>query len=468
VPALVPARRATKVLPVEALRESTPGAGKPSKRRALVGLAIAGAGVAGVLSSLYGDAGDPLLAGGLLALLVGVLVALPLAVGPLAALIGRPLRMRGLPGELAEQNARRNRRRTSSTAAALMIGLTLVVSMTVFASSLKESIGDVVTDQTRADLYLKSSSDQAPGFSPAAVKAVQGVPGVQDVSASGWGEARFAGQASGYAAVDPATVSNVFKLHVTSGAVENLDGDGIVISQSAAEANGWALGDVVATEFAASGKHPLRVVAIYDGKGFLSDDFLLSLDEQNAFAGPQLLTSALVTVTPGTDTAGVQDSVNEALAGHPDTQVLDQKGFEKAAGGFIDSLLAFVTVMLLLSVLIALLGIVNTLALSVYERTRELGLLRAVGMTRGQVRAMVRWESVVISLIGALSGAALGIGIGLALSQALEDQGINAISVPLPRIAAYVALAAVAGILAALGPARTAAKVDVLRAVVTD
>ena len=148
--------------------------------------------------------------------------------------------------------------------------------------------------------------------------------------------------------------------------------------------------------------------------------------------------------------------------------MLDQKGFEKEASGFIGKLLTFVTVMLLLAVLIALLGIVNTLALSVFERTRELGLLRAVGMTRAQVRAMVRWESVVISLIGAVSGAALGIGIGLALSQALKDEGIKAISIPGPQIALYVALAAVAGVLAAVGPARSAARVDVLRAVVSD
>jgi putative ABC transport system permease protein len=160
--------------------------------------------------------------------------------------------------------------------------------------------------------------------------------------------------------------------------------------------------------------------------------------------------------------------VDDALATHPDARVLDQEGYEEVASGFIDQLLTFVTVMLLLAVVIALLGIVNTLALSVFERTRELGLLRAVGMTRNQVRAMVRWESAVISLIGALSGAVLGIGIGLALSQALKDQGIKAISVPVPQIALYVALAAVAGVLAAIGPSRSAAKVDVLKAVVTD
>ena len=134
----------------------------------------------------------------------------------------------------------------------------------------------------------------------------------------------------------------------------------------------------------------------------------------------------------------------------------------------IDTLLAFVTVMLLLAVFIALLGIVNTLALSVYERTRELGLLRAVGMTRAQVRQMVRWESVVISLIGASAGAVLGIGLGLVLSQALKEYGIDAVSVPVPQIVLYVVLAAVAGVVAAIGPARSASKVDVLKAVVTD
>ena len=190
--------------------------------------------------------------------------------------------------------------------------------------------------------------------------------------------------------------------------------------------------------------------------------------QQNAFAGPQLVGTAMVTIDAGADKDKVQDAIATALDDHPDAKVLDQDGFEKEASGFIDSLLTFVTVMLLLAVIIALLGIVNTLALSVFERTRELGLLRAVGMTRGQVRSMVRWESAVISLIGALSGAALGIGLGLAMSQVLKDEGIKAISIPVAQIALYVALAAVAGVVAAIGPARSAAKVDVLKAVVSD
>jgi putative ABC transport system permease protein len=268
--------------------------------------------------------------------------------------------------------------------------------------------------------------------------------------------------------VDPATAERVLELEVSQGSVADLSGDGIMVSGSAARAHGWQLGDVVRTEFAATGKHPLKVVAVYDGNGWLTDDFVLSTRQQAAFSGPQLLTAALVTVAAGSDVESVKRAVAKALAGHPDATVMNQGEFEKSASGLIDSLLTFVTVMLLLAVLIALLGIVNTLALSAFERTRELGLLRAVGMTRGQVRSMVRWESVVISLIGALTGAALGVGMGLALAQALKDQGITAISVPVPQLALYVGLAAVAGVLAALGPARSAAKVDVLRAVVTD
>jgi putative ABC transport system permease protein len=468
VAAVVPARRATKVLPVEALRESAPGGEAPSKGRAVLGLAVLAAGAAGLLAALYAGAGILVFGLGLLASMVGVMIALPLAVRPLAAAIATPLRLRGLPGELAKQNATRNPKRTSATAAALMVGLTLVVSMGVFASSLKASFSDVVGDQTDADLYVVTSSAQAPGFSPSVVEAVEGVDGVDVVSPNGWGQARFDGNGSGYSSIDPGNADQVMNLKVSQGSVSDLGSNGVVVSKSAAKDHGWELGDTVSAEFAQSGQHRLHVVGVYDGKGWIGDDYVLSIAEQNAFAGPQLVSTALVTVTPGSDQAAVQDSIAAALADHPDAKVLDRAGFEKEASGFIDQLLTFMTVMLALAVLIALLGIVNTLALSVFERTRELGLLRAVGMTRNQVRAMVRWESAVISLIGAISGAVLGIGIGLAMSQVLKDEGIKSISIPVPQVALYVALAAVAGIVAAIGPARSAARVDVLKAVVTD
>lgn len=468
VAALVPARRATRVLPVEALRESTPGADKTSRRRATIGVVTLVAGVAALLSALYGGASMMLFGIGLVAVLVGVIVSMPLAVRPLSSLIATPMKLRGLPGELAKQNAMRNPRRTASTAAALMIGLTLVVSMSVFASSLKDSFGEVIGDKTGADLFVTASSSQGPGYSQSVVDAVRAVPGVEEISASGWGEARFNGADSSYSAIDPANAGELMKFDLSAGSLSDLGADGVVVSQSTATTEGLHVGDTVNADFTATGTHQLHVAAIYESKGWIADNFVLSLAGQNALAGPQLVSSSLVSITEGADKGTVQDAITAALADHPDAKVLDQDAFEAEASGFIDGLLTFVTVMLLLAVVIALLGIVNTLALSVFERTRELGLLRAVGMTRGQVRAMVRWESVVISLIGAVTGAGLGIGIGLALARALEDEGITGISVPAPQIAVYVVLAAVAGVLAAVGPSRSAAKVDVLKAVVTD
>ncbi len=187
VAALVPAYRATKVLPVEALREAVPGAGNPSPKRVIAGVVVTGLGLAGLFMTLYGDLTMKLFGPSLLSIIVGVLMLLPDAARPLASLIGVPLRLRGLPGELARQNAMRNPRRTSSTAAALMVGLTLVVGMSVFASSLKASFTDIVGDSTNAELFVTPSSKQAPGFSPEVTKVVQAVSGVDEVSASGLG-----------------------------------------------------------------------------------------------------------------------------------------------------------------------------------------------------------------------------------------------------------------------------------------
>jgi putative ABC transport system permease protein len=469
VASLVPARRATKVLPVEALREATPGSRPPSRTRAVLGTLLGVGGLTGVVAGLYNGGGGQLVMVGILAVVVGVMTLAPLAARPFAAAIGAPLRLRGLPGDLARQNAMRNPRRTASTAAALMIGLTLVVSMGVFASSLKASFSDILGDSTNADLYLTSASAQAEGYSPEASRAAAAVAGVRLVSPTGFGEARIEGTTTFYSSVDPATADAALDLDVSSGSASDLGSDGVLVKKKVAKANGWRVGDPIQAEFAETGEQSLRVAGIYDRSGgFIDSDYVLGLPAQEAFAGDRLDANAIVILEKGADLATVKNGIATALADHPDTRVLDQEEFEKVASGFIDQLLTFVSVMLLLAVFIALLGIVNTLALSVYERTRELGLLRAVGATRGQVRAMVRWESVVISLIGALAGAVLGTGIGVTLAQALKDEGIKAISVPVPQIALYVALAAVAGILAAVGPARSAARVDVLKAVVTD
>ena len=469
VAAYVPARRATKVLPVEALREATPGARPPGKVRAVLGTVLTAGSVAAILHGLYGGGAGNEVLFGIAGTLFGVITLAPLAAHPLASLIGSPLRWRGVQGDLARQNAMRNPRRTASTATALMIGLTLVVSMGVFASSLKASFGTTVVGSTNADLFISSASSvTAEGFSPDVVTRAATVPGVDIVSPAGTGEARFDGATASYSWVDPATVEEAIKLKVSKGTAKDLGDDGILVSKKAATAHGWSLGDAVPVEFAATGAQELRVVGIFGSKDFLVGDYLISLATQQASSGDALVGSAIVTLAAGADKGAVQDRLTAVLADHPDAKVLDKAGYEHEIGGLIDKLLAFVTVMLLLAVIIALLGIVNTLALSVFERTRELGLLRAVGMTRNQVRAMVRWESVVISLIGAGVGAALGVGLGVALAQSFKGDGITEVAVPVVQVLAYVAAAALAGVLAAVGPSRSATSVDVLKAVVTD
>ncbi len=469
VAALAPARRATKVLPVEALREATPGTGGTSRIRAVSGLLLTVGGVAALASGLFGDGGISRVGLGTVGLILGVTTLGPFAARPLAAVIGAPLRARGLPGELARQNAMRNPRRTSSTAAALMIGLALVVSVSVFASSLKAVFGDVLDESTKADLYIAPTSISGPGFSTDVLPTVAAVPGVKIASPTSFGTARLAGSEEEYASVDPATAEAVLNLDVSSGTARNLGTDGILVSKKTAASHGWTIGSPVAAEFASTGRQRLTVVGIYGRTtGYIADDYIISAAAQLAYDGIHLNSGGLIVLDKGADRATVQQAIAAVLANHPDAQVLTRDGFSAVTDSLVDNLLIFVTVMLLLAVIIAFLGIVNTLALSVFERTRELGLLRAVGMTRGQVRAMVRWESVVISLIGAVAGAALGAGLGAALVRASRDIGFKGAVIPYGQVALYLALAAGAGILAAVGPARSAAKVDVLKAVVTD
>ncbi len=302
VAAVIPARRATQVLPVEALRDAAPGSERPSARRVIVGAALLALGVGGITATLVADVDARVLGLGVLLVLVGVMVSLPFAVRPLASAIAAPLRLRGLPGELAQQNAVRNPRRTASTAAALMIGLTLVVSMGVLAASLKASFGGVLTERLSADLFVTVPSSGSSGFSRSVIDAVASTPGVERVSASGFGQARFEGAGTNYSSVDPATAESMMKLPSSSGSTADLDDDSILVSEGAAAKHGWEVGDTVNASFAASGSHALAIAGIYE-KGWIQEDYILSMDAQNALAGPQLVSMVLVALAPGVDQA---------------------------------------------------------------------------------------------------------------------------------------------------------------------
>jgi putative ABC transport system permease protein len=261
-------------------------------------------------------------------------------------------------------------------------------------------------------LFVTPASAQGEGFSPEVGRVVADVPGVAAATSTGWGEARFDGEPSSFSSVDPDTAATALELGVTSGSVADLGTDGLLVSGAIAASHGWTVGSTVPVEFAATGSVPLQVRGIFEADGYLDGSYVISRATQAANVPGSLVASVLVVLEDGADASTSRPASPLPCATTRTRRCSTGRQYEQEIGGIVDKLLTLVSVMLLLAVVIALLGIVNTLALSVYERTRELGLLRAVGMTTAQVRAMVRWESVVISLIGALSGVALGVGWG--------------------------------------------------------
>jgi putative ABC transport system permease protein len=467
VSAIAPARKATRVLPVEALRDSTPQTRRFAKGRLVAGT-VAIAGSAAVMAwALFGSAPPLLVPVGMVGIVLGTATLAPLLTGPLVTALGAPLRAVGVTGDLARQNALRNPRRTASTAMALVIGLTMVAAVAVFAASLKASFADVLAS-TKADLYVLTPTSQSEGFSREVIETVREVEGAAVVSRTGYGMAEINGTGQGFSSIEPETADRAFDLAMVSGSPSELGVDGVLVHQDVAEQEGLEMGDPVPAAFGRTGERVFEVVGVFDARGFVGADYVISTRAHDQVDPQRLESTALVVVADGQSVAEVEERVAGALAEQPDATVMDREAFQGALGGVIDQMMGLVTVLLLLAVLIALLGIVNTLALSVFERTRELGMLRAVGMTRGQVRAMVRWESVVIATVGAVMGAGLGIGLGLALTRAMADEGIDQVSVPGVQLSLYVVAAALAGVVAAIGPARRASKVDVLRAVVTE
>jgi putative ABC transport system permease protein len=264
-------------------------------------------------------------------------------------------------------------------------------------------------------------------------------------------------------AVDPDTVADVVELDMISGSVSSLEDGGVLVRESEADDLGIGIGDSLAMTFGNTGTQRVPVTGIFGD--YREDSYLLSMKTyEDNFARRDDI-QLYLTVAPGVSLRSAEAAVGEALEPFPNVQVLNQAGFREESSQMIDQMLNLVFALLALALLIAILGITNTLALSVFERKRELGLLRAVGATKGQVRRMIRWEAATIALFGTALGVAIGIAFGWALISALADEGFSNIVVPLGHVAAFVVVAGLAGLLAAVLPARRAARVDVLEAI---
>ncbi len=465
IASVMPARRASRITPVQALGETQEAAVAGSSGRRMVGGAlVTGLGVAALLYGLFATPSNAvsLIGLGAAVTFVGVAILAPLAARPLAGAIGFPIRGLGVQGRLGRENAMRSPRRTASTASALMIGLGLVSMVAILSASLKASFELSLKRTLKADLILSTNSFGS--FSPSVASAAASVPGVQTVAEFRQGGFHVNGSSSFLSAVDPATLDPVTSIGLEAGSVDALNQGAVLVHDDVADDHGWKVGDTVPASFSASGPHPLTIGGIYSENGLVGD-YLISLDTYTQFFPEQLDTTVLLTLEPGADAATVKQALVAATEPFGNIEVQDQAAYRDEAAGFIDQLLGLITALLAMAILIALFGIVNTLGLSIFERTRELGLLRAVGMSRRQVKSMIRWESVIIAILGAVLGLGIGAFFGWALQQALAPQGVTELAIPGRQLVLYVVFAGLAGVLAAIWPARRAAKLNVLESI---
>ena len=462
-----PARRAAKIPPVAAMREHV-DLPRSLMRRAIGGAVLTILGVASMALGLSG-AGQPaaLVGVGAAAVFIGIAILSPFVSRPVVRVIGAPLaRAFRLPGKLGRANASRNPRRTAATAAALMVGIAVVTTMSVLSSSLSSSLDTIVATSVGADFILTSSSTA--GFSSSAAAAARQVPGVEAVAEYRVGSAAV-GKGAGASQIqgtDPATVADSLNLAMVSGSLAGLN-NGLLVDQTTANKNHWTVGQVVPVTFARTGLQHLVIGGIYK-RNQVAGSYLVSLATFDRNFENRLDTAVTVKLAPGASANAVDAALTAAVARvAPNVTVQNQTQFEASQRKQVSSLLGLVTVLLALALLIAGLGIVNTLALSVLERTREIGLLRAVGMSRRQLRWTIQVESIITALFGAVLGIVLGVLFGWALVSALSSQGISNFSLSVPQLVSYVIIAALIGVLAALVPARRAARMDVLRAIAT-
>ena len=466
VSAVSPARRAVRIPPVAALSDQVVAPEESSRRRIVVGGAFAVVGAASLAVGLSRPA-IQLVGVGAVAVFVGVGMLAPLVARPMSSVLGRPLaRLLGPPGRLGRENSMRSPRRTAQTAAALMVGLALVSTIAVFGASLSKSATSSVDQAVSAD-YILTSSGQGPGGFSNSVAAAARVPGVRVVSTVYAGVFQFRHDVSNLTAVSPRRLSQTVILRMVSGTgAPALAAGNLLIDQTTADTKHLSVGSVVPVTFAQTGRSTIRVGGVYKPNALLGS-FLVGDGYFLSHFHDHLPVAVLLRTTDGV-TVATTAAVNEGLKAYPDLQIQSRAQFEKAQQAQVNQLLGLVYALLGLAIIIALIGIVNTLMLSVFERTHEIGLLRAVGMRRRQVRAMIRSEAVILSLFGAVIGVVIGTVLGVAFADSLKDQGITDIVVPVTSLLAFLVIAALLGLAAASWPARRAAKLDVLAAIAAE
>jgi putative ABC transport system permease protein len=472
VAGIAPAIRASRVAPLAALRDVAFESTATSRIRVVVGSLMLAAGT--VLAVLPALSGEPWLVAvglGAVVTVVGVVVFGPVVARPLSRVLGAPVaRLRGLTGVLSRENAMRNPRRTAGTAAALMVGVGVVTLFTVFAASLKASLDASVERSFGGDLVVSSGQFGGGGISPRLVDEVNQLPEVSQAVGLGRGNAAIDGDTKELTVADPAALDAVLDLDLSGGSLADLGTDGLAVSDATADSNGWQLGHVVTVTFSDGQTEDLTIAATYEAAD-IAGGYVMPAAVYEPHTLQEVDALVIVDVADGTSLARAQDAVEQVAAGYGSPDVLDRDAFAADVSSGVDMMLTIIYALLVLAIVIALMGIANTLSLSIHERTREMGLLRAVGQTRSQVRSMVRWESVLVATFGAVGGIAVGAFLGWALVEAAGAAAGSAVSefaLPAGRLAIILIVGAIAGVLAGIRPARRAARLDVLQAIAAE
>ena len=465
---VAPALRATRVPPIAAVREGStlpPSrfAAHSLKTAVVVITASVAAICVGIFASGLNSLAVVLLIGiGVLALFVGMALAAPHTVKPLTRLVGLPARRGGgVAGDLASANSVRNPGRTASTAAALMIGLTLVTVVAVLGAGLRATVESAVTDQVNAP-YIVDGTDGAP-FEAAEGDALARSPGVKAASHVRVDKALVAGEEKDVTGVDPATIARFYNFNWTDGSdatIRRLAADGALVTQTYADGHDITLGARLPIQTASGAKRTVVVRGIYDPPEIEQMLGAITIGRQAFDAVFPQPKNRFTFLAAGPD---ANQALNAAAAGFGDAKVHTGAAFANDYTRGFAGFLNFLYILLAFSVVVSLFGMVNTLVLSVFERTRELGMLRTIGMTRRQARRMIRHESIITALIGAALGLPLGIFLALLVTHALSQYDI-ATSIPLPELVAFTAVAILAGLGAAVMPARRASALNVLDA----
>jgi putative ABC transport system permease protein len=470
--ALLPAVRAGRTAPLAALRETAVDQSGASRVRAVIGGGLAALAVAVTLTGVLVSPSIWLAGAGSVTALAAFVVLGPVASTTAVRVIGGPLdRLRGVTGSLARRNALRSPRRTAATASALMIGVAVVSLFTVFGASLKATMDQTVSRSFAGDVAVSTPSFGAggSGLSPRLAGAVRQLPEVDTAVGLGRGVAEVDGKGRALTVTDPLALERTFDLGKVRGSLSDLGTDGIAITEKEAEKQGLTTGDKARLTFTDGAKDTFTVRAVY-GQSELAGDYVITRAAWAPHRTQDSDTLVAVSFKDGVSTGAGKAAVEKVAARYGDPEVQTRAEYAQSSAGGIDMMLTLVYALLALAVLIALLGIANTLTLAIHERTRELGLLRAVGQTRSQLRAMVRWESVLVAAFGTVGGLALGAFLGWVLVEASDGASDSTFAFAMPPVQlAVVALVGVAaGALAGLRPARRAARLDVLRAIATE